>query len=69
MKISNIKKYLEKRVEKEEVKISDEMASVVHDVTKNITSKNTDISHFHPIFEELIRIQTGKSNGTRYHPM
>ncbi|CAB5360502.1 unnamed protein product [Rhizophagus irregularis] len=43
MKISNIKKYLEKRVEKEEVKISDEM--------------------------ELIRIQTGKSNGTRYHPI
>ncbi|GBB84074.1 hypothetical protein RclHR1_10700002 [Rhizophagus clarus] len=54
---------------KEEVEISDEMASVVHDVAKSITSKNTDISHFHPIFQELIRIQTGKSNGTRYHPM
>jgi hypothetical protein len=68
-KISNIKKYLEQRVEKEEVEVSDEMANVIHDVAKNFTSKNIDISDFHPIFQELIRIQTGKSNGTRYHPM
>jgi GTP1/Obg family GTP-binding protein len=69
MKISNIKNYLEKRIEKEEVDVLDKMANVIHDIAKSFTSKNIDISHLHPIFQELIRIQTGKSNGTRYHPM
>ena len=45
------------------------MANIIHDVAKNFTSNNINISDFHPIFQELIRIQTGKLNGTRYHPM
>ena len=67
--ILNIKEYLEKKIQKEEVEVSGEMADVIHTVTKNITSKDVDISNLHPIFQELIHIQTGKSNGTRYHPM
>ena len=67
--ISNIKEQLQKKIEKEEIIVSDEMANVAHTVAKNVTSKNIDISNFHPIFQELIRIQAGKSNGTRYHPM
>ncbi|RGB39006.1 hypothetical protein C1646_754980 [Rhizophagus diaphanus] len=37
--------------------------------TLDIISKKIDISTLHSIFQELIRIQTGKSNGTRYHPI
>ena len=68
-KILNIKMYLEKKIEIEEIEVSDEMANVVHDVAKSFTSKNINISNLHPIFQELIRIQTGKPNGIRYHPM
>ncbi|CAG8436595.1 9372_t:CDS:10 [Diversispora eburnea] len=34
-----------------------------------LINKNIDISNFHPIFQELIHIQSEKSKGTRYHPM
>jgi len=66
--ISNIREQLQKKLEKEEVEVSDKIANVAHIIAKDI--KNIDISNFHPIFQELICIQTGKPNGTtKYHPM
>ena len=65
--ISNIREQLQKKIEKEEVEVSDKIAHVVHTIAKN--ADNIDISNFHPIFQELIHIQAGKPNGTRYHPM
>ncbi|UZO29390.1 uncharacterized protein OCT59_022868 [Rhizophagus irregularis] len=58
-----------KKIEREEEEASGEIANIVHTVTKGIINKDIDISAFHPIFQELIRIQTEKPNGTRYHPM
>ena len=45
------------------------MAKIVHTITESVTNKTTDISNLHPIFQELIRIQSGKPNETRYHLM
>jgi len=67
--ISNIKKRLQEKIEKEEIIVSTKLANVVHAVSENIASKNVDISNLHPIFQELIHIQAKKPNGTRYHPM
>jgi len=67
--ITNVKNCLQKKIEKEEEEISDEMAKIVHTITESVTNKTTDISNLHPIFQELIRIQSGKPNETRYHPM
>ena len=67
--IIELKDRLKEKIEKEEEEVSDKIADVAHAITKDVTSKNIDISALHPIFQELIRIQTGKPNGTRYHPM
>lgn len=67
--IVSLKERLKEKIEKEEVEVSDEMANITHIVTKDIINKNINLSALHPIFQELIRIQTGKPNGTRYHPM
>jgi hypothetical protein len=67
--ILNMEKYLQQKIKLEEVEISDEMANVVHIVANNVASKQEDISNLHPIFQELIRIQTKNPNGIRYHPM
>ena len=53
----------------EEEEASNEIANIAHTVSKNVANKNIDISTFHPIFQELIHIQTEKLNGTRYHPL
>ena len=65
--ISNIREQLQKKIEKEEVEVSDKIAHVVHTVAKN--AENIDISNFHPIFQELIQSYSGKPNGIRYHLM
>ena len=67
--IVSLKERLKEKIEKEEVEVSDKMANITHIVTKDIINKNINFSALHPIFQELIRIQTGKPNGTRYHPM
>lgn len=67
--IIDLKDCLKEKFGKEEEEVSDEIANIAHTVTKNVLSKNIDISALHPIFQELIRIQTEKPNGTRYHPM
>uniref|UniRef100_U9UM52 Uncharacterized protein n=1 Tax=Rhizophagus irregularis (strain DAOM 181602 / DAOM 197198 / MUCL 43194) TaxID=747089 RepID=U9UM52_RHIID len=58
-----------KKIEEEGGEISDEMEKIAYTATENVTSKNIDISNFHPIFQELICIQSEKPNGVRYHPM
>ena len=67
--ITNIRDRLQKKIEKEEGEISNNMANIAHTVIENITNKKIDISNLHPIFQELIHIQSEKPNGTRYHPM
>lgn len=56
-------------MEDEEEEVSEEMTNVVEKVATDISNNITDISSLNPIFQELIRIQCGKSKGTRYHPM
>lgn len=68
-KISYLRDQLQEKIEEEEEAVSDEIATVVHQVSERVVSKATDIANLHPIFQELIRIQCGKPNGTRYHPM
>ena len=65
----DLKERLKEKIEKEEVEVSDKMANITHIVTKDVINKNINFSTFHPIFQELIRIQTEKPNGTKYHPM
>ncbi|EXX64530.1 hypothetical protein RirG_141830 [Rhizophagus irregularis DAOM 197198w] len=67
--IIDLKDHLKEKIEREEEEASGEIANIVHTVTKGIINKDINISAFHPIFQELIRIQTEKPNGTRYHPM
>jgi hypothetical protein len=67
--IVNIRDCLQKKIEKEEGEISNNMANIAHTVIENVTNKKIDISNLHPIFQELIHIQSEKPNGTRYHPM
>ncbi|RHZ65018.1 hypothetical protein Glove_319g81 [Diversispora epigaea] len=38
-------------------------------VANDVINTKIDISNFHPILQELIRVQSTKLNGTRYHPM
>ena len=67
--IANIRNCLQKKIEEEGGEVSDEMEKIAYIATENVTNKNTNISNLHPVFQELIRIQSGKPNGTRYHPM
>jgi len=67
--IVDLKNRLKEKIENEEENVSDEIANIAHTISTNVNCKNIDISTLHPIFQELIRIQAGKSNGTRYHPM
>ena len=67
--LANIRNCLQKKIEEEGGEVSDEMEKIAYIATENVTNKNTNISNLHPVFQELIRIQSGKPNGTRYHPM
>ncbi|CAH1768839.1 3872_t:CDS:2, partial [Entrophospora sp. SA101] len=67
--IETLQDHLKKKVEDEEEGVSEEMANIVEKVATDISNSTTDISSLNPIFQELIRIQCGKSKGTRYHPM
>ncbi|CAB5200035.1 unnamed protein product [Rhizophagus irregularis] len=67
--LANIRDCLQKKIENEGGEISDNMSKITHTVIENVINKNIDISSLHPIFQELIRIQSEKPNGTRYHLM
>ncbi|RHZ86144.1 hypothetical protein Glove_54g111 [Diversispora epigaea] len=64
-----IKNYIKKKIENEEEEVSNEIANVVYTVIKDVTNTKIDLSTLHPIFQELIHIQSEKLNGTRYHPI
>ncbi|RHZ87681.1 hypothetical protein Glove_33g145 [Diversispora epigaea] len=67
--ISKLRDRLYKKVENEENEVSNEISNIIHNVSEKVGNKSIDISNYHPIFQELIRIQTEKPKGTRYHPM
>jgi hypothetical protein len=67
--IINLKERLNQKIKNEEEEVSIEMANIAQVVSEKVNSKKIEISNLHPIFQELIRIQIGKSKGTRYHPM
>ncbi|RHZ48040.1 hypothetical protein Glove_562g45 [Diversispora epigaea] len=67
--IINLKKRLNQKIKNEEEKVSIEMANIAQVVSEKVNSKKIEISNLHPIFQELICVQIGKSKGTQYHPI
>ena len=60
---------LQQKVEEEEEKVSEELSQIAKKISNEVIENKIDTSSFNPIFQELIRIQSGKANGIRYHPM
>ena len=56
-------------MEKEEEEVSEELGQIAQNVANRVVNNQVDISSFHPIFQELIKVQSGKANGVKYHPM
>ena len=56
-------------MDEEGEKVSDELGQIAQKVANEITENKIDISSLNPIFQELIRIQSEKANGVKYHPM
>lgn len=56
-------------MEEEEEEVSEELGQIAKKVACDVIKKRIDLSSFNPMFQELIRIQSGKANGVRYHPM
>ncbi|RHZ60077.1 hypothetical protein Glove_359g27 [Diversispora epigaea] len=67
--IVNLKERLNQKIKNEEEEVSNEIANIVHIVSEKVNNKNIEISNLHPIFQELICIQTGKLKETKYHPI
>ncbi|CAB4483945.1 unnamed protein product [Rhizophagus irregularis] len=68
-KIRNLQLQLQQKVEEEEEVVSEELGQIAKKVARDVREKKVDLSSFNPMFQELIRIQSGKVNGVRYHPM
>lgn len=49
--------------------VSEELDQIAKKVARDVLEKKINLSSFNPIFQELVRIQSGKANGVRYHPM
>lgn len=49
--------------------VSEELGQIAKKVAHDVRGKKIDLSSFNLMFQELIRIQSGKANGVRYHPM
>jgi flagellar biosynthesis/type III secretory pathway protein FliH len=60
---------LQQKVESEEEAVSDDLGQIAREVASKVIKNEVDISTFSPIFQELIRIQSGKAKGIKYHPM
>ncbi|PKY34118.1 hypothetical protein RhiirB3_395319, partial [Rhizophagus irregularis] len=67
--IHTLRAQLQHKVEKEEEKVSKELNQIAQTISNEVAENKIDISSFNPIFRELIRIQSGKANGVKYHPM
>jgi len=60
---------LQEKFESEQEEVSDELACVAEDVAKQVREDKLDLTELNPIFKELLRVQSGKPKGLRYHPM
>lgn len=56
-------------MEEEEERMSEELSQIAKKISNEVTENKIDISSLNPIFQELIKIQSEKNNGVRYHPM
>lgn len=56
-------------MEEEGEKVSEELYQIAQDISRKVVKNEIDLSSLNPIFQELIRVQSGKANGVRYHPM
>jgi hypothetical protein len=60
---------LQQKVEEEGEKVSEELCQIAQDISRKVKKNEINLSSLNPIFQELIRVQSGKANGVRYHPM
>jgi hypothetical protein len=60
---------LQHKIEEEEEEVLPELGQIAHNVANEIKKNTIDISSLNPIFQELIKVQSEKTNGIRYHPM
>ncbi|CAB4412888.1 unnamed protein product [Rhizophagus irregularis] len=67
--IHTLRDKLQQKIEDDEEKVSEELNQVAQKISNEVMENKIDISSFNPIFQELIRIQSEKVNGVRYHPM
>ncbi|CAB4483742.1 unnamed protein product [Rhizophagus irregularis] len=67
--IHTLRDKLQQKIEDNEEKMSEELNQVAQKISNEVMENKIDISSFNPIFQELIRIQSEKVNGVRYHPM
>jgi hypothetical protein len=60
---------LQQKVKNEGKEVSEDLGEIAQEVASRVIKNEIDISSLCPIFQELIRIQSGKAKGIRYHPM
>jgi hypothetical protein len=60
---------IQQKIENEEEEVSEDLGQIAQEVSRRVARNIVDISTYSPIFQELIRIQSSKSNGVKYHPM
>uniref|UniRef100_U9TUF1 Uncharacterized protein n=1 Tax=Rhizophagus irregularis (strain DAOM 181602 / DAOM 197198 / MUCL 43194) TaxID=747089 RepID=U9TUF1_RHIID len=67
--IHTLQDQIQQKIENEEEEVSEDLGQIAQEISKRVAKNVVDISTYSPIFQELIRIQSGKSNGIKYHPM
>lgn len=67
--IHTLQDRIQQMIENEEEEVSEDLDQIAQDVSDKVTKNEVDISSFSPIFQELIKIQSGKAKGVKYHPM
>ncbi|PKC62132.1 hypothetical protein RhiirA1_465563 [Rhizophagus irregularis] len=67
--IHTLQNRIKQKVEDEGEKVSEELYQIAQDISRKVVKNEIDLSSLNPIFQELIRVQSGKANGVRYHPM
>jgi hypothetical protein len=67
--IHTLQDQIQQKINNEEEKVSENLSQIAQEVSSRVAKNEVDISTFSPIFQELIRIQSGKAKGVKYHPM
>ncbi|RHZ46935.1 hypothetical protein Glove_603g8 [Diversispora epigaea] len=60
---------LQLKIENEKEEVSEDLGQIAEEISIKVAKHEVDISTFNPIFQELIRIQSGKAKGVKYHPI